>query len=74
MNGADFKKIDIARDNCITNPKFFNERFDVVLSEIPSSIIYNMNSKDRSFFTKLYDVEKFKRNLRRSEFPFIIHI
>lgn len=74
INGADFKEIHIDQGNCITSPKFFNERFDVVLSEIPSSIIYDMNSKDRSFFTKLYDVEKFKRNLRRSEFPFIIHM
>ena len=74
INGADFKEIHIDQSNCITSPKFFNERFDVVLSEIPSSIIYDMNSKDRSFFTKLYDVEKFKRNLRRSEFPFIIHM
>ena len=74
INGADFKEIHIDQGNCITSPKFFNERFDVVLSEIPSSIIYDMNSKDRSFFTKLYDVEKFKRNLWRSEFPFIIHM
>lgn len=74
VNGVDFKDINIAQGDCLSSSKFFNERFDIAVSETPFSIRYGLNSKDLSFFIKLYGVEKFKSNCRRAEFPFIIHM